>query len=68
MSISKDSASNASVWGIRTWVPLELLAAAQGAPTPALMYCLRHGLNRQLRDADGSINRQVHTLHEGLIT
>eukprot|EP00775_Hariotina_reticulata_P009769 gene9769-9926_t len=57
LTIPRDSATNPSVWGIRTWVPDSVLAAADGRPTPELMHHLREGLNKQLKEPRGSINK-----------
>jgi hypothetical protein len=59
MDIPSGALGNPSLWGARIWVPGLTLAAADGRPTPALMYHLRTQLDQQLKDPQGVLNRQV---------
>lgn len=71
MDIPEDSATNASVSGIRVWCPEPLLAAAAAraaaaaadagvcAASPELMHHLRTGLQEELGNPRGTINKQV---------
>lgn len=70
MDIPEDSATNASVSGIRVWCPEPLLAAAAAraaaaaadagvcAASPELMHHLRTGLQEELGNPQGTINKQ----------
>ncbi|WIA41937.1 hypothetical protein OEZ86_009248 [Tetradesmus obliquus] len=70
MDIPEDSATNASVSGIRVWCPEPLLAAAAAraaaaaadagvcAASPELMHHLRTGLQEELGNPRGTINKQ----------
>jgi hypothetical protein len=71
MDIPEDSATNASVSGIRVWCPEALLSAAAARLTaaaadagvcpasPELMHHLRIGLQEELNNPRGKINQQV---------
>jgi hypothetical protein len=71
MDIPEDSATNASVSGIRVWCPEPMLAAAAARvaaavadagvcpASPELMHHLRTGLQEELSNPRGKINKQV---------